>query len=296
MDTFICSSWYQYAYLSPYYQGPTPFDPDEAAYWLPVDLYTGGVEHACMHLIYTRFFTKAMRDLGLVNFDEPMLTLRNQGIILGEDSEKMSKSRGNVIAPDDLVNAYGTDTVRVYLMFGWRWEMGGPWDSRGIEGSYRFLNRVWEILLFPVEKTGEPTAEQKETLQRKLHQTIKRATQDLKEFAFNTYIAALMEFTNLLAKMKPSFWGTDCWRETSKIFTLLLAPAAPHLAEEIWSQLGEDYSVHNQAWPQWDEELVVEQVVEIVIQINGKIKERLVIPVDASEGDGEGKGFEPRDN
>ena len=183
MDTFICSSWYQYAYLSPYYEGAGPFDQEEAAYWLPVDLYTGGVEHACMHLIYTRFFTKAMRDLGLVNFDEPMLTLRNQGIILGEDSEKMSKSRGNVVAPDDLVSAYGADTVRVYLMFGWRWETGGPWDSRGIEGSYRFLNRVWELLLFPVEGEVKPTAEATEALKRKLHQTIKRATLDLKEFA-----------------------------------------------------------------------------------------------------------------
>jgi len=283
MDTFICSSWYQYAYLSPYYQGPTPFDPEEADYWLPVDLYTGGVEHACMHLIYTRFFTKAMRDLGFVNFDEPMLTLRNQGVILGEDSEKMSKSRGNVISPDDLVNTYGTDTVRVYLMFGWRWEMGGPWDSRGIEGSYRFLNRVWEILLFPVEKAGAPTDKQKEILQRKLHQTIKRATQDLKDFAFNTYIASLMEFSNLLSKVKPDLWATDCWREAAKNFTLLLAPAAPHLAEELWSRLGEDYSVHDQQWPKWDEALVHEEEVEIVIQVNGKIRERLVIPVDASE-------------
>ncbi len=283
MDTFICSSWYQYAYLSPYYEGTGPFDQEEAAYWLPVDLYTGGVEHACMHLIYTRFFTKAMRDLGLVNFDEPMLTLRNQGIILGEDSEKMSKSRGNVVAPDDLVNAYGSDTVRVYLMFGWRWEMGGPWDSRGIEGSYRFLNRVWELLLFPVEGEVKPTAETTETLQRKLHQTIKRATLDLKEFAFNTYIASLMEFSNLLSKVKPVLWGTEAWQEAAKTFTLLLAPAAPHLAEELWSRLGGEDSVHDQPWPQWDEALVVEQQVEIVVQINGKIKERLVIAVNAAE-------------
>jgi len=283
MDTFICSSWYQYAYLSPYYEGTGPFDQEEAAYWLPVDLYTGGVEHACMHLIYTRFFTKAMRDLGLVNFDEPMLTLRNQGIILGEDSEKMSKSRGNVVAPDDLVNAYGSDTVRVYLMFGWRWEMGGPWDSRGIEGSYRFLNRVWELLLFPVEGEVKPTAEKTETLQRKLHQTIKRATLDLKEFAFNTYIASLMEFSNLLSKVKPVLWGTEAWQEAAKTFTLLLAPAAPHLAEELWSRLGGEDSVHDQPWPQWDEALVVEQQVEIVVQINGKIKERLVIAVNAAE-------------
>jgi leucyl-tRNA synthetase len=147
MDTFMCSSWYQYAYLSPYYReaepadaGSMPIDPEEAAYWLPVDLYTGGIEHATMHLIYTRFFTKVMRDLGVVDLDEPMTMLRNQGIILGEDGEKMSKSRGNVIAPDDLVERYGADTVRGYLMFGWRWELGGPWDSKGIEGVVRFLD------------------------------------------------------------------------------------------------------------------------------------------------------------
>ena len=157
MDTFMCSSWYQYAYVSPYYRegepahaGSTPIDPEEAAYWLPVDVYTGGIEHATMHLIYTRFFTKVMRDLGIVGEDEPMTVLRNQGIILGEDSEKMSKSRGNVIAPDDLVERYGADTVRGYLMFGWRWELGGPWDSNGIEGVVRFLSRVWDLSLIHI--------------------------------------------------------------------------------------------------------------------------------------------------
>ncbi len=283
MDTFICSSWYQYAYLSPYYHGATPFDPEEGSYWLPVDQYTGGVEHACMHLIYTRFFTKALRDLGLVNFDEPMTSLRNQGIILGEDSEKMSKSRGNVISPDDLVATYGADTVRMYLMFGWRWELGGPWDSRGIEGSYRFLNRVWELLLFPIEAPLNASEEKSQTLLRKVHQTIKKASTDLQDFSFNTYIASLMELSNLLSKLKQDLWGTEVWIESSKIFTLLLAPACPHLAEELWSRLGQKYSVHNQPWPHWDEELVIEDTIEIVVQINGKIKERLVIPSDASE-------------
>ncbi|HYH03273.1 MAG TPA: class I tRNA ligase family protein, partial [Bacillota bacterium] len=159
MDTFMCSSWYQYGYLSPYYQGTTPFDPEQGKYWLPVDLYTGGIEHACMHLIYTRFFTKAIRDLGLVQFNEPMTKLRNQGIILGEDSEKMSKSRGNVVAPDDLVQKYGADAVRAYLMFGWRWEQGGPWDSRGVEGVYRFLNRVWDLLQEQVTPASDPQSE-----------------------------------------------------------------------------------------------------------------------------------------
>ena len=285
MDTFICSSWYQYAYLSPYYQGEEPFDREEATYWLPVDQYTGGVEHACMHLIYTRFFTKALRDLGLVDFDEPMLSLRNQGIILGEDSEKMSKSRGNVIAPDDLVREYGTDAIRAYLMFGWRWDLGGPWNSRGIEGVYRFLHRVWELFLTPVEQapTQAQIEEEVKTLQRKLHQTIKKATLDLEDFSFNTYLAALMELSNLMSKVKEKLWSTEIWQEAVRVFCLLLAPSCPHLAEELWSRLGYEFSVHNQAWPVWDEELVVEETVEIVIQINGKIRERLVIPVDAEE-------------
>jgi leucyl-tRNA synthetase len=286
MDTFICSSWYQYAYLSPYYEGDVPFSREEAAYWLPVDQYTGGVEHACMHLIYTRFFTKVMRDLGLVSFDEPMLSLRNQGIILGEDSEKMSKSRGNVIAPDELVERYGADTVRAYLMFGWRWELGGPWDSKGIEGVYRFLHRVWELILAPVPGAGatkEPPAETVKALRRKVHQTIKKATADLANFSFNTYIAALMELSNLMAKVKQDLYQTPAWREAAETFTLLLAPACPHLAEELWARLGRGYSVHNQAWPVWDEELAAEETVEIVIQVNGKIKDRVMIPADAEE-------------
>jgi len=285
MDTFLCSSWYQYAYLSPYHKGKLPFDQEEADYWLPVDQYTGGVEHACMHLIYTRFFTKALRDLGLVNFDEPMTSLRNQGIILGEDSEKMSKSRGNVIAPDDLVNEYGADAVRSYLMFGWRWDLGGPWNSRGIEGVYRFLHRVCELLLTPVEvnKTSLGESEQATALQRKLHQTIKKSTSDLESFSFNTYLAALMELSNVMSKVKEELWASEMWQEAAKTFCLLLAPACPYLGEELWSLLGYEYSIHNQAWPVWDESLVVEDTVEIVVQINGKIKERLVISVDAPE-------------
>ena len=146
MDTFMCSSWYHLRYLSPKYD-KGPWDPEEAAYWLPVDCYTGGIEHATMHLIYTRFFNKALRDIGLFPHDEPMLQLRNQGIILGEDSEKMSKSHGNVINPDDLVSRYGADAVRTFLMFGYRWDQGGPWSSGGIEGSTRWLNRVWALIV-----------------------------------------------------------------------------------------------------------------------------------------------------
>ncbi|MFQ5577519.1 MAG: leucine--tRNA ligase, partial [Anaerolineae bacterium] len=162
MDTFMCSSWYQYAYLDPNWKAgqplspdDTPFNPQEGAYWLPVDQYTGGIEHATMHLLYTRFFTKAMRDMGIVNFDEPMVRLCNQGMILGEDGEKMSKSRGNVIAPDELVQQYGADVVRGYMMFGFRWEQGGPWNSTGILGVHRFLEKVWALIVTPVESAGQ---------------------------------------------------------------------------------------------------------------------------------------------
>ncbi|MBC7224953.1 MAG: class I tRNA ligase family protein, partial [Anaerolineae bacterium] len=194
MDTFVCSSWYQYRYVSPDYD-EGPFDPEKGKYWLPVDQYTGGIEHATMHLLYTRFFTKAMRDLGLVDFDEPMLRLFNQGTILGEDGEKMSKSRGNVVAPDDVVEQYGADTVRAYLMFIGPWDEGGPWNSQGIEGVYRFLNRVWNVVMderpAPKEK---PTEDEIRALRRATHQTIKKVTEDMEAFKFNTMLSALMAF------------------------------------------------------------------------------------------------------
>lgn len=279
MDTFMCSSWYPYAYLSPYYQGDQPFDPKQGAYWLPVDLYTGGIEHACMHLIYTRFFTKVMRDLGLINFNEPMIKLRNQGIILGEDSEKMSKSRGNVVAPDDLVAKYGADSVRAYLMFGWRWEQGGPWDSRGVEGVFRFLNRIWDCLLESISPVRSLEAEK--ILLRKTHQTIAKASQELENFSFNTYIASLMEFLNVLTKYKAEVYQSEAWQEATKTLLLLIAPACPHLAEEIWSQLGYEYSIHNQSWPVVNPELAAEEDIEVVLQINGKIREKMVVPINS---------------
>ena len=208
----------------------------------------------------------------------------------------MSKSRGNVVAPDDLVNAYGSDTVRVYLMFGWRWEMGGPWDSRGIEGSYRFLNRVWELLLFPVEGEVKPTAEKTETLQRKLHQTIKRATLDLKEFAFNTYIASLMEFSNLLSKVKPVLWGTEAWQRSGQNLHTALGSSRPPSGGRALVPFGRRRFGTRSTWPQWDEALVVEQQVEIVVRINGKIKERLVIAVNARRRRGERTSLSPGGN
>jgi len=291
MDTFVCSSWYQYAYLSPYYKegepahaDSVPFDPEEGKYWLPVDVYTGGIEHATMHLIYTRFFTKVMRDMGLVDFDEPMIVLRNQGIILGEDGEKMSKSRGNVIAPDDLVERYGADTVRGYLMFGWRWEQGGPWDSHGIEGVYRWLHRVWNLVLEPGRAEGAPSPEEIAALRRRTHKTIQRVTSDLESFAFNTVISALMEFTNTLQKVKETpVYGTEAWEEAIEALLLMLAPCCPHIAEELWTRTGRPYSVHLQSWPQYDPALTVEPIITLVVQVNGKVRARLEVLADISE-------------
>jgi leucyl-tRNA synthetase len=291
MDTFVCSSWYHYAYLSPYYKegkpvGPDdiPFDPEEGKYWLPVDVYTGGIEHATMHLIYTRFFTKAMRDMGLVDFDEPMLMLRNQGIILAEDGFRMSKSRGNVVAPDELVARYGADTVRGYLMFGWRWELGGPWDPHGIEGVYRWLHRVWNVVLEPGGAEGTPTEREVADLHRWTHRTIKRVTDDMEAFAFNTIIAGLMEFTNALQKAKNTpVYGTEAWEEAIETLLLLLAPCCPHIAEELWARTGRPYSIHRQPWPEYNPELAAAEVITLVVQVNGKVRARLEVPADITE-------------
>jgi len=294
MDTFLCSSWYQYAYLTPYYKDreplhrdDCPWDPKVGRYWLPVDMYTGGPEHAVMHLLYTRFFTKVMRDIGLVDDDEPMLALRNQGVILGPDGARMSKSRGNVVLPDDLVKQYGTDTVRAYLMFGWRWELGGPWDPQGIGGVIRFLDRVWNCVLEKPEagtQRSEATEDEVRALRRKVHQSIKKATEDMEAFAFNTYIANLMELNNALLKAKETpVYSTPAWEEGVETLLLLLAPACPHIAEELWARTGRPYSIHQQSWPQWDEEIAAEETFILVVQVNGRVRDRLEVPVDIEE-------------
>ncbi len=286
MDTFVDSSWYQYRYLSPDYD-EGPWDPEEGAYWLPVDQYTGGIEHATMHLLYTRFFTKVLRDLGLVDFDEPMLRLYNQGTVLGEDGEKMSKSRGNVVAPDDLVEQYGADTVRAYLMFFARWDQGGPWDSQGIKGPRRFLEDVWRLVLEPMDPAqaeATPTEEQVRVLRRKTHQTIKRCTEDMEAFAFNTYVAALMEFRNVLQEAKRTpVAGSEAWEEAIETLLLLMAPITPHIAEELWVRTGRPYSIHQQRWPTWDEAIAAEETFTLVIQVNGKVRDRVEVPVGISE-------------
>jgi leucyl-tRNA synthetase len=278
MDTFMDSSWYQYRYLSPHY-GEGPFDPERGEKWLPVDQYTGGIEHAVMHLLYTRFFTKVMRDLGLVAFDEPMLRLFNQGIILGPDGEKMSKSRGNVVNPQDFVDRYGSDTLRCFLMFIGPWDQGGPWDGRGIEGVSRFLRRALSL-----PAGGDPSGAEADPgeLERRTNRTVKKVTEDLEAFRFNTAIAALMEHTNYLLGIRGEV-GEERWNDALRTFVLFLAPFAPHHAEEMWDALGEPYSVHEQAWPSWDDSLIAAEQITLVVQVNGKLRDRIEVPADIAE-------------
>jgi leucyl-tRNA synthetase len=283
MDTFVDSSWYQYRYLSPH-DAERPFDPERGRAWLPVDQYTGGIEHAVLHLLYTRFFTKAMRDLGLVWFDEPVTRLFNQGIILGPDGNRMSKSRGNVVNPDDYVGTMGVDTVRAYLMFIGPWDSGGPWNPQGIEGVHRFLHRVWHLVL---DRPAAPAAAADGAgaeVRRTIHQTLKRVTEDLEGFRFNTALAALMEGTNALMKAREAgAAGSPEWPAAVRTLVLMLAPFAPHLAEELWERIGEPYSVHQQAWPAWDAEAVREETVTLVLQVNGRVRDRVQVPAGTDD-------------
>jgi len=387
MDTFMCSSWYQYRYLSPDYDRG-PFDPEEAAYWLPVDTYTGGAEHATMHLLYTRWFAKAMRDLGVFDetmevmrdngrdpealFNEPMILLRNQGQVLGGERpgdmilatgryqgdklfadhvkvvnsladvpagfpgvfgeimkrtenlltvdmagvnrtvevvagakveipniqgdndvnqlkhhleiQRMSKSKGNVVNPDELVAQYGADVVRAHLMFGFDWQKGGPWDPSQVSGSARWVSEVWDMVLAgaPSIGKGDPTAER--NLERKVHQTIDRVSNSLEKFSFNTAISALMELRNALrAAIKEGSIGADAWREAIKTKLLLMAPITPHVTEELWAQLGHPYSVHQQSWPVYDAAKAAEEMVTLVVMVNGKPRDKVEVAADISE-------------
>ena len=292
MDTFMDSSWYMMRYLNPNYD-EGPVDPSVAKQWLPVDQYTGGAEHAVMHLLYSRFFIKGLHDLGLVEFDEPFLRLYNQGVILGEDHEKMSKSRGNVVNPDEVVTQLGADAVRCFLMFIGPWDQGGPWSEVGINGMARWLNRVWDILeRDPADlddKTGirqahpERGQSVRETL-RVLHQTVRKCYNDLDRFKFNTAIAALMEFSNHLNRAwADASIDSETWRECVEKFLLMLAPIAPHISEELWERTGRQYSIHQQSFPTWDDALAAEEMITLVVQVNGKVRDRLEVPADIEE-------------
>jgi leucyl-tRNA synthetase len=406
MDTFMCSSWYWLRYLSPK-ETARPFDPEEAAYWLPVDVYTGGAEHATMHLLYARFFTKAMRDLGMFEdaaaimaqhgrdpetaFDEPMLMLRNQGQILGAEREgdivratgrweganklyadhievitrqeyeegdatasihsgfataedaasgvvvgelmkrtenvltvathagdlktvelveggrvsipnipgensvaqlkhhleiqRMSKSRGNVVNPDELVEQYGADAVRAYLMFGFDWEKGGPWNYQNIQGVVRWLDDVWDMVV-NTTVTGEGSPEVEREVERRVHQTIRSVGDNIEAFNFNKAIAELMTLRNdLRGALREGGLSQPAYRAAIEALLLMMAPFTPHIAEELWAHIGGAYSIHQQPYPAYDPDKAAEDTTTLVVQRDGKVIDRIRIPVGMSEED-----------
>ena len=286
MDTFFDSSWYFLRFLSPD-DDTRPWDPEVVRQWAPVDQYTGGAEHAIMHLLYARFFIKGLRDIGMLDFNEPFLRLFNQGHIIS-DGAKMSKSRGNVVNPDAYVELLGADVVRLYLMFVGPWESGGEWQDAGINGVARWLVRLWDLLLRdPSGLVGAvPSPEARRSVQRLLHQTVRRVHRDIDTFNFNTAVAALMELSNELARAwEEGGLDVPTWRETRRLFLLMLAPLAPHFAEELWERTGGAYSIHRQPFPQWDDALAAAETVTLVVQVDGRVRDRLTVSIDIAESE-----------
>ena len=290
LDTFVCSSWYFLRY---------PDNKNDKEAWnkewinkmLPVDKYVGGYEHAVMHLLYARFFTKALRDLGYLDFDEPFLSLRHQGVILGADGNKMSKSKGNVISPDSYINEYGSDVFRLYLMFGFAYEEGGPWNDDSIKAIARFLNRIERIrdlaLDLRNQKGKKGIGSEEKDLNYERHRVIKEVTVDAEDFHFNTAIARMMELLNALNKYESDVSEKNIvlFEDVFADLIRLLAPFAPHFSEEIWETMGYEYSVFNQNWPTWDSEALIKDEIEIAVQINGRVRARLMVPSDADNSE-----------
>ncbi|MEM4284086.1 MAG: class I tRNA ligase family protein, partial [Candidatus Caldarchaeum sp.] len=330
MDTFVDSSWYFLRFVSPHEQ-TRPFDPEAVNRWLPVDQYVGGVEHAILHLLYSRFFTKALRDMGLVKFDEPFARLFTQGMIehlayrcpehnwihpsevresnkcphcgreLKPDLHKMSKSKRNTISPQDVIDQYGADTERLYTLFMGPPEKDIEWSDEGVRGSFRFLNRVWNLVLAQARKLppspsqGEGQGEglgpaefteRERKVWQKLHQTIRSVTEDIEQFHFNTAVSAIMELTNELTDYvseNPKKVNKALMKRALEDLVLILSPFAPFICEELWRRLGHDDAVLEQSWPSYDPQALHAAEREIVIQINGKVRDRLTVPAEISE-------------
>jgi leucyl-tRNA synthetase len=307
MDTFVDSSWYYLRYTSPH-NDEAAWDPEAMQHWMPVNLYTGGAEHAVLHLLYSRFFVKALRDMGHLAFNEPFLALRNQGQILGADHQRMSKSRGNVANPDDLVAKYGADTIRLFLLFIGPWDQGGPWSPTGIEGVHRFLTRVWGLaqqsgdglgrrpapsvpgmpprsLAGEIPGSGKTSADDllaaieggNRALRRATHQAIAAVTEDYGLLHFNTAVSKLMELSNAITEATAGNVGAEAVEEAVDTMLLLLAPAAPHIAEELWERRGRAYSIHVHPWPVADPALAAEDLIELPVQVDGKLRDRLQV-------------------
>ena len=283
MDTFICSSWYYYRYADPK-NTERPFDRDKVNYWAPVDQYIGGIEHAILHLLYARFFTKVLRDAGMLDFDEPFTNLLTQGMVI-KDGAKMSKSLGNVVSPEEIIDRYGADTARLFILFAAPVDRDLDWSDQGVEGAYRFLGRVWRILgQFAETIKGAPASYDAATLsteeaelRRVLHATIKKVTEDVRDrFMFNTAISSIMELVNALYAFQDKELTPGLARETASALVRMLAPFAPHITAELWAELFGG-NVHAQTWPQYDAAALVQDEVEIVLQINGKVRDRVKV-------------------
>ncbi|NPV29265.1 MAG: leucine--tRNA ligase [Firmicutes bacterium] len=294
MDTFVCSSWYFLRYCSPH-ERERAFDPEKLRYWMPVDQYIGGVEHAILHLMYARFFTKVLYDLGLVPVDEPFTNLLTQGMVL-KDGAKMSKSRGNVVSPEEIIEAYGADTARLFILFAAPPERDLDWSDQGVEGSFRFINRVWRLVTGAAPEIrgaggsnfeGAELSPADRDLRRATHRTIQKVTEDIRtRFNFNTAVSALMELVNALYhyvdQVPPERRNRGVLRESIVNLILLLAPFTPHLAEELWEVVGNSGSVHRERWPAFDPQALAEEEITIVVQVNGRVRDRLRVPAGVS--------------
>jgi leucyl-tRNA synthetase len=280
MGGFACSSWYFLRFASPHYD-KGPFDPAAMRYWMPVDLYVGGAEHAVLHLLYARFWTKVLADAGLVPFREPFTRLANQGQLLGADGYRMSKSRGNVNTPDSIVDAYSADALRVYEMFMAPFDQDIAWSTEGLNGAWRFLNRLWNLYGDTYAGSSASSGEDPE-LQRMLHKTIRYVGERIESFRLNTMVSALMELVNFLGdRQRADAWRTASFHQALEVLLLLLAPAAPHMTEELWHITGHPGSVHLQTWPAWDEALARDEIIQLPVQVNGKLRGIVEVSIEA---------------
>ena len=276
MDTFICSSWYFYRYCDAQ-NSQQAFTKEKANTWMPVDQYIGGIEHAILHLLYSRFFTKFLFDLKLVPTDEPFSNLLTQGMVV-KDGAKMSKSKGNVVDPDAIVEKYGADTARLFILFAAPPEKELEWSDKGVEGCYRFLNRIWRLVTAKSEaRNHKSETNSKSQLTKKTHQTIRGVTDDIERFSFNTAIAKMMELINEMSKAE----SID--KDSIHALLIMLAPFAPHVTEELWQQLGNKESIHLQPWPSFDPEIAKEEKLNIVVQVNGRVRDTIQVGADAKD-------------
>ncbi|MGC1397096.1 leucine--tRNA ligase [Candidatus Binatus sp.] len=277
LDGFACSSWYFLRFASPH-ENARPFDRRAADYWLPVDLYVGGAEHAVMHLLYARMWTKVMFDEELIGFDEPFPSLRNQGQVWASDGHRMSKSRGNIVTPDAMIDKYGADALRLWELYMSPFDEATNWNEGGIAGPLRFIQRMWTMLRRYID-SGSPAGNPTEETLKRTHKTIQLVTDHIDRLRFNTALAAMMDHLNYIAKLKP----TEMGRFATESFILLLAPMAPHVTEEIWRALGHTNSIHLEPWPKFDPNLVRDEMVTVVVQVNGKVRDRLEVPAGTPE-------------